>query len=57
MDFKVKGSIDNSRFLKACRRQSTDATPIWLMCQAGRYMSEYHQLREKYSILEVGFFE
>ncbi len=55
MDFKVTGSVDNSRFLRACRRQSTDATPIWLMRQAGRYMSEYCQLREKYSIFEAGF--
>lgn len=55
MDHIVTGSVDNSRFLRACRRQSTDATPIWLMHQAGRYMSEYRQLREKYSILEAGF--
>jgi uroporphyrinogen decarboxylase len=42
-----------SRFLRACRRQPTDATPIWLMRQAGRYMVEYRTLREKYSILEL----
>jgi uroporphyrinogen decarboxylase len=42
-----------SRFLKACHREKADATPIWLMRQAGRYMSEYRQLREKYSILEI----
>src|SRR5512134_2979305 len=39
--------------LKACRREKTDHTPIWLMRQAGRYMPEYRQLREKYSILEM----
>ena len=42
-----------SRFLKACRRQPVDATPIWLMRQAGRYMREYRVLRERYTILEM----
>ena len=40
-------------FLKACRRQSTEYTPIWLMRQAGRYMKEYRALRKKYSFLEM----
>ncbi len=45
--------LQTSRFLRACRRESTDVTPVWLMRQAGRYMPEYRQLREKYSILEI----
>jgi uroporphyrinogen decarboxylase len=45
--------LENSRFLRACRRETVDATPVWLMRQAGRYMAEYRKLREKYSILEM----
>lgn len=41
------------RFLKACRSQRTDATPVWFMRQAGRYMPEYRRLREKHGFLEL----
>src|SRR3990172_2080363 len=46
-------AIEDSRFLAACRREPVDATPIWLMRQAGRYMAEYRALRQRYSILEM----
>ncbi len=42
-----------SRFLRACHRLPVDATPVWLMRQAGRYMPEYRALREKHSMLEM----
>jgi len=42
-----------SLFLKACRREPTSATPIWLMRQAGRYMKSYRDLRNKVSFLEL----
>ena len=45
--------LEDSRFLKACRKEKVDRTPIWLMRQAGRYMAEYRSLREKHSLLTL----
>src|SRR4030042_3411469 len=45
-------SEDQHPFLRACRRQSSPYTPIWLMRQAGRYLKEYRALRKKFSFLE-----
>lgn len=44
---------NNSQFMKACRLEKTDYTPIWIMRQAGRYMREYRDIRSKVSFLEL----
>lgn len=42
-----------STFLKACRGEPTDYTPLWFMRQAGRYQKSYRTLREKVSFIEL----
>ncbi|MGE3315051.1 MAG: uroporphyrinogen decarboxylase family protein, partial [Planctomycetaceae bacterium] len=45
--------LRESRFLKACRLEPADTTPIWIMRQAGRYLPEYMQVRSKVTFLEL----
>src|SRR5206468_9781724 len=46
-------SLRDSLFMRACRREPVPYTPIWLMRQAGRYMKEYREIRERVSFLEL----
>ncbi|HTP72659.1 MAG TPA: uroporphyrinogen decarboxylase [Burkholderiaceae bacterium] len=39
--------LANDTFLRACLRQATEYTPVWLMRQAGRYLPEYRATRER----------
>jgi uroporphyrinogen decarboxylase len=40
-------------FLRACRGETTERAPIWVMRQAGRYLPEYRAVREKVTFLEL----
>ncbi len=43
----------NDTFLKACRGEAVPYTPIWIMRQAGRYLPEYHTVRDRFTFLEL----
>jgi uroporphyrinogen decarboxylase len=52
----ASGRVDllaDSPFMKACRRETTPYTPVWLMRQAGRYMQEYRELRAHAPFIEI----
>ena len=38
--------LKNDNFLRACRREKTDYTPVWMMRQAGRYLPQYMETRK-----------
>lgn len=40
-------------FLRTCRGESVETTPIWIMRQAGRYLPEYRRVREKTDFLTL----
>ncbi len=46
-------TLKNDLFLRACKRLPVERTPIWIMRQAGRYLSEYRAIREKVDFLTL----
>jgi len=46
-------TLQNDLFLRACKREKTERTPIWIMRQAGRFLPEYRKVREKADFLTM----
>src|SRR5580765_6782305 len=49
----MTSALDQSPFLRACRREAMASPPIWLMRQAGRYLKEYREIRDRVPFLQM----
>jgi len=45
--------MENSLFIKAAFSETTERPPVWMMRQAGRFMPQYWEIKNKYSFLEM----
>ncbi len=45
--------LQNDLFIKACKKEKIERTPIWIMRQAGRYLPEYRKVRENADFLTM----
>lgn len=45
--------MTNDRILRVCRGEEVDRTPIWIMRQAGRYLSEFREYRKNHEFFEI----
>lgn len=45
--------LQNDLFIRAANSQQTERPPVWMMRQAGRFMPEYWEIKNKYSFLEM----
>jgi uroporphyrinogen decarboxylase len=49
----VNKTLQNDLLIRAALSQSTERPPVWMMRQAGRFMPEYWEIKNKYSFLEM----
>ena len=49
----AESRLDDALFLRACRREPVERTPVWIMRQAGRYLPQYQAVRARVSFLEL----
>lgn len=53
MDNKAFPVLKNDLILRAARGDTTEQVPVWVMRQAGRYMSEFQEMRAKHDFFEI----